>query len=76
MKHIFPTFATLSVLLLAGLTVYVTANKAWTIRDNRKEYKILFDRNISFTNSYTEKDGCILFDDIKICGNYAIVNNK
>lgn len=38
-----------------------------TIKNGQGEY---------YTREYIEKDGCVVFDNKKICGNYTIINKK
>lgn len=62
--------------ILVLMCIYFKFTGNLVIPDNRPQYRIIYQGYWSEVDSYTEKDGCIYFNDMKACGSYIINPNK
>lgn len=63
------------VLLLFGV-IYFKIKGNLVIPYNRPDFIIVADRTTYFTYYYQEENGCVLFDNKKVCGSYTIIKNN
>ena len=74
MKNGFTLIELLVVIALVGITVSIVMAIS---QDINKKYEICHIGGVCYyTNSYKEKDNCIITDsNLKICGDYTIQEN-